>query len=776
MAAPRPRLWDASGIELIRDALTVPFHASMATEKVPLSDGVLAVARDRTREPILLVSLKRPLADEAVIVQGTVDGRAVPRVIFAPYSHSGSHLLIFRPELPPDGHTAGPFGVRCQVFVVSGDEAFTDSPSVGAPLSNAEAAKLVEGVVLEGILGRLLYLATMETMRILRQGREIQAMRYLDLARRRALDDLGADFGVPRFTDIDEDDDHYRARLRIYSSWRLPTPAGFRDGLNGPGDTNEPNRGLPAGVGVHSRFEVVEDINELAISFRVVGLGPEGNTLHRHFQQALQNIYLTDIDSPPSDALPSRRRLRWKEIQTTLRDELTRNVPPSQPTPRWLAPQTALALSRAVRLMRRLGHSAQIRLDKAYDPRGGSRYELGLGCSLRRLTSGQLDGLAGVVATVAAGSDEIAQTAAGLTPRPSDADPLGRWLFEGCGFRTVHPVPGNRIYLSPLPSYGLWIDGPSSIQLHQQGEYRCRYESGDGIAGRHLRAQEALEELGRSGAPIPAALSPADLNALLSTLESAGDVDPPSPFSPLVSMGLVTRSVGAYAQILTSSINLDEVVGFTFSSLDLADMAPAGNLEEAMAARVEALFDAGFYSVRGLWDAANDRLLLLAAVSQLPGASSRPGEPPPASFRWYTTEIPKAEPDMTEPTRLVQRYGGRIRVEAKRSGLILLAVIAYARRGLADPYEVQIKLPDAPERPLLNADQYEYLMNLLGFSHPIGIEINTFDIRRRHVDIDGDGEPEWLTSRASRTYHLYRQRRPFGFPGGRETRDERNTS
>ena len=58
-------------------------------------------------------------------------------------------------------------------------------------------------------------------------------------------------------------------------------------------------------------------------------------------------------------------------------------------------------------------------------------------------------------------------------------------------------------------------------------------------------------------------------------------------------------------------------------------------------------------------------------------------------------------------------------------------------------------------------------MNLLDHLHPIGIEVNTFDIRRRHVDLTGAGTAEWLTSRASRTFHVYRQRRPFRFPGGK---------
>jgi hypothetical protein len=98
----------------------------------------------------------------------------------------------------------------------------------------------------------------------------------------------------------------------------------------------------------------------------------------------------------------------------------------------------------------------------------------------------------------------------------------------------------------------------------------------------------------------------------------------------------------------------------------------------------------------------------------------------------------------------------------------LLVCVSYARRGLADPFEVRVELPD-PDT-VLSLDQYGFVMNLLEHLYPLGIEINTFDIRRRHVDVDGDGTPEFLTSRASRSYHRYRHRRPFGAGRGRDTR------
>ena len=49
-------------------------------------------------------------------------------------------------------------------------------------------------------MGRMIYLLGAEKQRLRRQAREISAVRLLSLARDNALDRIGADLGVPRFT------------------------------------------------------------------------------------------------------------------------------------------------------------------------------------------------------------------------------------------------------------------------------------------------------------------------------------------------------------------------------------------------------------------------------------------------------------------------------------------------------------------------------------------------------------------------------------------------
>jgi hypothetical protein len=88
-------------------------------------------------------------------------------------------------------------------------------------------------------------------------------------------------------------------------------------------------------------------------------------------------------------------------------------------------------------------------------------------------------------------------------------------------------------------------------------------------------------------------------------------------------------------------------------------------------------------------------------------------------------------------------------------GPAAIIALGYARRGLTDPYEYRVELPDAAR---LTIRQYEYLMNVLQHSFPIGVEINTFSIRQDHVDLDGDGLADALPPALFRSFRQFRRR------------------
>ena len=53
-------------------------------------------------------------------------------------------------------------------------------------------------------------------------------------------------------------------------------------------------------------------------------------------------------------------------------------------------------------------------------------------------------------------------------------------------------------------------------------------------------------------------------------------------------------------------------------------------------------------------------------------------------------------------------------------------------------------------------------MNALMRVCPLGVEINTFGIRRDHVDLDADGDAEPLRPAVARTFRTFQQRKHCG--------------
>jgi hypothetical protein len=97
---------------------------------------------------------------------------------------------------------------------------------------------------------------------------------------------------------------------------------------------------------------------------------------------------------------------------------------------------------------------------------------------------------------------------------------------------------------------------------------------------------------------------------------------------------------------------------------------------------------------------------------------------------------------------------------AAGQGLAAIVCVGYARDpALTDPYECRVELP---EGETLDLRQYEYLMNALAHAHPAGVEVNTWALRQRHVDLAGDGRAQPLPPRVARAYRQFRRPRHRG--------------
>lgn len=197
------------------------------------------------------------LVGTATITQSSAETIAPVVVRFAPYTEAGASVLAYRPgPLSMVGELATEFTVTMS--------------TAGFDL-----------YVVEGDLGRLLYVATAEKMRLRRQATEICAMRRLGAASGNALDRIGADLAAPRFdtklvwdatlglptiAPAPETDAAYRARLAIYRPVLRASRRAVDLMANGPGAATAPNAGLPEAVGMTARVNIEEPDTELAIA------------------------------------------------------------------------------------------------------------------------------------------------------------------------------------------------------------------------------------------------------------------------------------------------------------------------------------------------------------------------------------------------------------------------------------------------------------------------------------------------------------------------------
>lgn len=210
------------------DQLEGPYPGTVRRVVVPLAGTGAAVVDWTSRHPLLTVVLRRDLAEETVRVTVTVDPggageRALPPVVFAAWSAAGASVPAYVPD------TADEPLVASFAVAVTAEQAVDGAAATA--VTGAALTGLVELAVLEGNLGRLLYLVSYEKHRLRRAAREVHAYRTLAHARRDALDRIGADVGVARFVDelVHEptNGEVYARRLARRPASRTPrTPTG----------------------------------------------------------------------------------------------------------------------------------------------------------------------------------------------------------------------------------------------------------------------------------------------------------------------------------------------------------------------------------------------------------------------------------------------------------------------------------------------------------------------------------------------------------------------
>jgi hypothetical protein len=764
---------DQYGSDSLRNvlgSLTGPLASgASATPLAATAQGRLTVDWS-ARRPLVVVSLAKSLDAETLTVGGTARSgqttTALTQATFAAYSERGAALALYVPALSARASTAQPFTVTLTV---------TSQPhgKPAQPVTGANIAKYVAFEVLEGNMGKLVFLLSQEKARIRRQGRQLGAARLLSTCGLDALDRIGADLGVPRFHDdlvydrdhhelktvtltdaagnpAAESDDDYARRLGIYRGFLLSSPQRMLDALNGPGADTDPNAGLISGLGVTARFTVSDNNNPFAIAIRIVAVGPD-NPRTNFFKYLRSDVLTWLADSADANQahaaryLPPDTQAQIAALRTRLRGFY--DFPPDAA----VAPALAEALDRLGRMMQALGHAVKLTIKRAQDPTAGSRYELGLGLDIAALPAADLDALVGAVNNTSRATtpdneaEALIAAARHGPPASSTADPDGAWLLSTCGLQTVHRLDASTLYVSHAPILGLVVDGPTTVPATGSADYDAHFfppedvainaavlAGLDGAAARWAAAgHTAWTRLtpAQQSTAWSQAIALAPNASAIETFTAAGLPAIPQPAPVVAGLGHVPAD-------MVATISLDST---------LASQILAGNPAAVPALQnlVAILKDSGLASAVALVTGTNAVIVVVSALG-LPQIGVNLAERRSSGFRWYTVPLGGAGG--------VKGFGSSTTLQATAPGALALVCLGYVRLGLTDPYELAIGLPD---QATLTPKQYEFLMNTLQHIYPVGIEINTYTIRQKHVDLDGDGHAEPLTASVSKTYRSF---------------------
>ncbi|MDA0160864.1 hypothetical protein OM076_11360 [Solirubrobacter ginsenosidimutans] len=719
--------------------LAGPYTGALRRVELSRGEGGDYVVDWSPRHPVVLAALRRDLGEETVRIATTFldTGTELGNATLAPWSERGGSVPLYSPALA-DGESVVP-GFTLRLAVTLDD----------APVVDLALDALLELHVLEGNLGRLMYAAGAEKQRVRRTLREVAAMRRLEHARRDALDRIGADAGVARFTDeliydaesdqvlarqgsVEADADYAR-RIGLYRGFLMPT------------------RGAVEALAPDTRFLEADNPFAVAVHLLNAGDGPERANL---LEVIRRDRLLFPADDPAADALHAARALpaERREAILGLRNSVRTSF--AFAADAGVAPALAAALDRAGRLFRALGITKVWDVTRAQDPGGGSRYELGLAVDVTPPTEEEAAQIfEGWFNDARQPTEDVPIEALIAGSGPPEADPDVRWAWQLCGLQTVHRTSSDALMLSHLPTQGLEITGADQAELRTDTPFEARFHA-PGDPGTNALLAQALSDAAQEWAAAghdewhvltdgqaremwPGAITPAPGAPLTNVLGAAG--------LPVVGdVGAVVKALELLPDELVQTLALDATLA---AKLTEGDPEAAQALHELVG-----LLRANHLAAVLPLPLPGDRLLLVVSVIGLPQAGINLNERRATGFRWYVVPLGGA-------AGTIKAVGSRTVLRPLKPGVVAVVVLGYVRTGLTDPYEVRVELGDDA---VLSLGEYEFLMNLLGHICPIGVEINTFALRRDHVDLDGDGVPEPLRPALSRTFRTYQRRRARG--------------
>jgi len=666
---------------------------------------------------------------------------------FAAFSEAGSFLTVFVP--PTDEHDRTTLQYRLQLSMK------VDGRSV----ARAQINTVIQARLTQGRYAKLLHIMQAETPRIRRLSRSLMAQRQIRYAKGFMLDRIGRELSVPRFekdlrfrrgeflvTNNVETDAAYRRRLEMFRRFVMPT-RGFVDRtLNGANG----QAGLLQKAGAPTGFEILESDNPFMSGMQIISCADTTAKAETQRNRFLTYIRDTKLLDPLRNVrrnwqLPSRHRQAENELRERLRDRLDiQNNDKAH-----MAPYLARAFDRLAQALDHLGIVEKPMLFRAFDPQGGHRFELGLGAEIKKLSASTINQLRNRINAgppALSGRNDIDSLLIGLGEADL-TDPSGSWLFKAAGFRTFEFMTASRIFVSHVSLGNVTLDMKPAVTLEMAGQ---GVEVAATLKTRTGNNDAALQHALRGG---PGGLSPdlrfwTALNATQTNQTIEALVDPGLPGQE--SLDKVGLSVPADMAVFP--VSLSHYPRHQFAILRI-NSAMATNLRNNVPAAYEKveelsqLFGANGASSLALLGSGAELVLIVGATG-LPQTGTNIGPRRSSDFFWNVNTVSGGE-------AVIKGTGSRALFKTKTPGVYVVNVLAYSRIGLTDPFAWDVRLPRGA---VLNFEQYELFMNYLSRLFPIGVEINTWDIRRNNVAFEGD-DPVPLSpklSRSFRPFHRYR--------------------
>ena len=750
--------------------LIANFQAAAVTSTITPNKNGLAVVDWQTRLPLVMAVLKSSIEDHssirmtATLNPGT-DNQSLGTIEFGAFAEKGASLPLYCPIIVQGGLPVPAFSIQLTPQTVT-------EAGVATNVAAKNIADLIDVVVVEGNIGRLLYNLNAEKMRMRRMARQIHASRQIDFARLDSLDRIGADLGIARceeeiFFDkpsgqvlsrhymqggikVMEPDSDYAARLKIYQPFLMPSRKFLEARLNGSSE----DQALMPIVGYDKPVTLQETQNTFAVAIQLVDV-QAANRITNFLNYVRDAILIFPANIPANNTrhagrpLPSITASEVLALRNSIRQNFT------IPNDLGLAPMLAGAIDRAGRVTKALGVNIQWTINKAFDPAGGSRYQMGLGLDVVGPTGAQIDQLLTDIASHARAitSDQTAEALirdlqAMTIPSNAD-DPNAAWFWNVAGLQTVHKTSAGPLYLSHLPTFGLAISGPTAVNnganIGFQGNYHAPGDPGSNALLVEIQ-NAAQEEWASSGNPAWTLLSDANAATLINAAVQLPAASPVYAACSSAGCQMFANNAVSIPQLKAIPTSLFDVIKLP-PALSTGIMANNAQSVRQFSQLVTMFQRLGLAAMATLVNAANEIHLVLS-ITGLPEVGLNLGERRSSGLRWYVVPIGGTQ----KGAATIDPFGSAPNMHGTHAGLVAVVCLGYVRRDFADPYEFRV-LPT--EGNLLNLHQYEFLMNFLEQTFPIGIEVNTFELRKFFVDLHGNGAADPLSTNISKTYRKY---------------------